>query len=372
MRAYKPYNYNKLKRFTQVEVKVLNAMLNLFSDIISTPFFLKGLASVLNFTPSVSFKRFEAINIEEIREPFFISIFELYSEGHKVFLEIELKLAFILIKKALRWEEVNIYQRRRLTPAEEGIMSYLLLKALSEIQEKVKIWRLYDIVSTKAELQRFLNNSKLFEFRWEVICGSDSGFSRLIVPDSILSARSLKKRTSLALKLLEHITTTVSIKGPKVSLSLVEIYGLKPGDIILFDKENINKTEDGLKGEVEIGILGTDRLRWKGEIEREEGGCLVKISGVLSKMEKEELNERFEEREEELLEDLPVTLQVELDRLEINVKELVDLNIGSVLVLNKKTEDLVDLRVKDRLVARGELVQVEDRLGLRILQKILK
>jgi flagellar motor switch protein FliN/FliY len=65
---------------------------------------------------------------------------------------------------------------------------------------------------------------------------------------------------------------------------------------------------------------------------------------------------------------LGVTLRVtvELGRTKMNIEEVLKLGPGSVVELDKLAGEPVDVLVNDRLIARGEVVVLDDRFGVRI------
>ncbi|HEY3448518.1 MAG TPA: type III secretion system cytoplasmic ring protein SctQ [Myxococcales bacterium] len=69
----------------------------------------------------------------------------------------------------------------------------------------------------------------------------------------------------------------------------------------------------------------------------------------------------------ELLNDVPLQISVELARVPITAEELVSLHVGKILELGKAPGEPVDLSVNGKVVARGELVEVEGQLGVRIV-----
>ncbi|MGC4115719.1 MAG: FliM/FliN family flagellar motor switch protein [Myxococcales bacterium] len=69
----------------------------------------------------------------------------------------------------------------------------------------------------------------------------------------------------------------------------------------------------------------------------------------------------------ELLNDVPLQISVELARVPITAEELVSLHVGKILELGKAPGEPVDLSVNGKIVARGELVEVEGQLGVRIV-----
>ncbi|MBL8731155.1 MAG: flagellar motor switch protein FliN [Planctomycetes bacterium] len=70
----------------------------------------------------------------------------------------------------------------------------------------------------------------------------------------------------------------------------------------------------------------------------------------------------------DLLLDVDIPISVEVGRTQMTLDEVLKLVPGSVIALDKKAEEPVDLRVNGKLVARGEVVLVDDTYGLRITQ----
>jgi flagellar motor switch protein FliN/FliY len=52
------------------------------------------------------------------------------------------------------------------------------------------------------------------------------------------------------------------------------------------------------------------------------------------------------------------------------MRDVLNLNVGSVVQLDKLADAPVELRVNDKLVARGEVVVVENRFGIKITELI--
>ncbi len=70
----------------------------------------------------------------------------------------------------------------------------------------------------------------------------------------------------------------------------------------------------------------------------------------------------------ELLLDIPLEISVELGRVKMLVKEVVELGTGSIIEIDKAAGEPVDVLVNGRLVARGEVVVIEDNFGVRITE----
>lgn len=70
----------------------------------------------------------------------------------------------------------------------------------------------------------------------------------------------------------------------------------------------------------------------------------------------------------ELLLDIPLEVSVELGRVKMQIREVVDLGAGSIVEIDKAAGEPVDVLVNGRLVARGEVVVIEDNFGVRITE----
>jgi flagellar motor switch protein FliN/FliY len=68
--------------------------------------------------------------------------------------------------------------------------------------------------------------------------------------------------------------------------------------------------------------------------------------------------------------DVPVNISAVLGKAHMSVAQLLKLNRGSVLQLDRKVGEAIDIFVNNRLVARGEIVVVEDRLGVTMTEII--
>ncbi|MBI2178154.1 MAG: flagellar motor switch protein FliN [Candidatus Tectomicrobia bacterium] len=72
----------------------------------------------------------------------------------------------------------------------------------------------------------------------------------------------------------------------------------------------------------------------------------------------------------DLIMDLPLQVVVELGRTTMLINDLLQLGQGSVIELNKQVGEPLDILVNGKLVARGEVVVVRDKFGIRITDVI--
>ena len=72
----------------------------------------------------------------------------------------------------------------------------------------------------------------------------------------------------------------------------------------------------------------------------------------------------------DLVLDVPVSLTVELGSCQLPMRDVLQLNIGSIVQLDQIAGSPVDLRINRKLVARGEVVVMDDHLSLRITELV--
>ena len=73
---------------------------------------------------------------------------------------------------------------------------------------------------------------------------------------------------------------------------------------------------------------------------------------------------------EELNLDVPVTVSMEIGRTKINIRNLLQLNQGSVVELDRLAGEPMDVLVNGTLIAHGEVVVVNEKFGIRLTDVI--
>src|SRR4051812_42947187 len=68
--------------------------------------------------------------------------------------------------------------------------------------------------------------------------------------------------------------------------------------------------------------------------------------------------------------DVPVHISAVLGKASMSVAQLLKLNAGSVLELDRRVGEAIDIYVNNRLVARGEVVVIDERLGVTMTEII--
>jgi flagellar motor switch protein FliN/FliY len=72
----------------------------------------------------------------------------------------------------------------------------------------------------------------------------------------------------------------------------------------------------------------------------------------------------------EVILDVPVTISMEIGRTHISIRNLLQLNQGSVVELDRLAGEPLDVLVNGTLIARGEVVVVNEKFGIRLTDVI--
>ena len=111
--------------------------------------------------------------------------------------------------------------------------------------------------------------------------------------------------------------------------------------------EDTNQEEDPVEDE---GAGETAVEEQEGDTNQEEGGKANEVK----------------EANLDLILDIPLSVTVELGRSKMLINDLLQLGQGSVIELTKLVGDPLEVLVNDKLVARGEVVVVNEKFGVRL------
>jgi flagellar motor switch protein FliN/FliY len=108
----------------------------------------------------------------------------------------------------------------------------------------------------------------------------------------------------------------------------------------------------------------------------EQAEASAEKANQAKKVELEELTEDErpitgeEKRKLDTILDIPVTISMEVGRSNISIRNLLQLNQGSVVELDRVAGEALDVLVNGTLIAHGEVVVVNDKFGIRLTDVI--
>ena len=117
--------------------------------------------------------------------------------------------------------------------------------------------------------------------------------------------------------------------------------------------EDTNQEEDPVEDEGE----GTGEGAGETAVEEQEGDTNQEEGGKADEVKEANLD---------LILDIPLSVTVELGRSKMLINDLLQLGQGSVIELTKLVGEPLEVLVNDKLVARGEVVVVNEKFGVRL------
>lgn len=71
---------------------------------------------------------------------------------------------------------------------------------------------------------------------------------------------------------------------------------------------------------------------------------------------------------QEMVMDVPVEISIEIARVEMLLKDVLNLETGSIININKSPQDPVEIYVNGKAVGKGEIVMLDEFVGVRIIE----
>uniref|UniRef100_A0A486XXR4 Flagellar motor switch protein FliN n=1 Tax=Rheinheimera sp. BAL341 TaxID=1708203 RepID=A0A486XXR4_9GAMM len=110
---------------------------------------------------------------------------------------------------------------------------------------------------------------------------------------------------------------------------------------------------------------------WAAAMAEAEGAGDGAEAVELEELRDEKANITFDEKRKlDTILDIPVTISMEVGRAKISIRNLLQLNQGSVVELERVAGEPLDVLVNGTLIAHGEVVVVNDKFGIRLTDVI--
>jgi flagellar motor switch protein FliN/FliY len=110
---------------------------------------------------------------------------------------------------------------------------------------------------------------------------------------------------------------------------------------------------------------------WAAALAEAEEGTEAQVTELEELSENGSVDISIEEKRKlDTILDIPVTISMEVGRSKINIRNLLQLNQGSVVELDRVAGEPLDVLVNGTLIAHGEVVVVNDKFGIRLTDVI--
>ena len=424
-RAWRPFVFSNLEKVSKRHAQLVRNLEWMLPNVRSTgevsSAVRKRLQEMLEEEVSVQADYVHVVPMSQLQhyigETTFLAVLAPQPNKTRGLLEVELGLAHHAIDMLLggAGEAVAL---RPLTDIEEGVMTYVIietLKALSpSLDPSLPKLRIEGVVRGFEEIQGLIPETEnLAVVQLKAVFGGHSGYVRLVIPEEVLATANpppdaavrRARRASDAeahLTRLSNVKTWVRAEIGNVEISATELSQLRERDVVLVDTLSA-RPDQGQGGTAKLKVGYGRAGHMEAEIIAEGGRYQAKVTaiklggpplpGAAEDSPEEHLAEEAGGEEEDsdesttpgavrgrndvedaqgaggadLMNDIPLQIAVELGRVATTAEEVVSLKVGHVFDLNRVAGEPLDLSVNGKVVARGELVEIDGNLGVRIL-----
>jgi len=324
----------------------------------------------------------------------------------KILVELDMALVGFAIERLLGGTGEGAQILRPLTEIEEGVLSFVILKLLQHMntgwQNGAQLSLSLDRFAAKlADLQPLVDAEAGYHLVGvRVSVGRTNGYARILLPQSLVqksfaSPAGVGAPTAQELAYMRKCLPSLGdlvvqgrVEAATLDLGPDELRQLEAGDIIILENHQLQKTADGLAGGafIKLGLGKNGGLA--GQVVCEGDHARFQVTEILIQEEPVESamvqdadnkgvvgdtgagQEDNLEGTHGLLRDVPAPVVVELGRIKLNAAQVTRLRSGQIIRLPRGPNDPVDLVVNGKLFARGELIEVDGELGVRLTQVV--
>ena len=343
----------------------------------------------------------------------------------EIYLEVGNVFAGWLVDAILNENIAEQASIRQLTPSEAAVLEFAALQLTHDANQILQS-PIFKFRSLKNQIPNQL--AKSFETEtpsfliadWQIVYGKQTSLVKIYVAPESLEAMQPNEnsvlnppshRASWTRYQTRAENLRLRINFGRAELTLAELAALESNDIILLEKLSFYLQNGHLKGHAEIYLGDEENTKITGNLissgfgqpeniaqtaARNDNKVLVRQLSAnsplhlsvteITEMERPRLFEKSmaEENENQTetgeteitepaekglsLENIGVTLRVELEARRLNLEEAANLRVNQVIDLGVAPTDSVNLLINDKIVGRGEIVEVENRLGVRIIK----
>ncbi len=284
---------------------------------------------------------------------------EVLPTSGSVSLRVEERWTVELLRRLLGPLGVEIRQSW-LTEADCGFLEFVLLSVLEQVQQETHFPFHFSLKSEHREKTRSAESRGMTTSITLALPGA-SGVFRLFVPMDLMASVQQWVPGLTRNCLPESIRWRFPLSLGHVELTPQELQSLEASDVVLFNEV------------AELLFPATGKRGWKGLLERAEvsrfrvdqyfeRSCRMESKGESETKTSAEAGDRRPDFNQ-----LPVLLHVVLGEKELSLAEANGLIPGSILELETREGEPVDLAVNGKRVGKGELVNVDGKLGVKIL-----
>jgi type III secretion protein Q len=201
------------------------------------------------------------------------------------------------------------------------------------------------------------------------LSGDHAGTLRVFIAESTARALALRGHRAARRNDVAALNVALCAHAARVTLTRRELESLAIGDVIVPDHCALARDAHGYSGPIELHAIGSRRVLLHAQA---EAAALtidaVTRNGEDAMSEGKRIETAARGAGARLGDDVPLELCLEVARFNLSLGELSALAPGEVLSTGRAIGEHVALSIAGRVIARGELVEVDGEIGMRVLE----
>lgn len=273
---------------------------------------------------------------------------------------------------------------RQLSKTERAVWEFLSLCCVRALNKTAQV-PLLKLESVTRELKSETENVYGTDFCFRLRLGMLSGVIRIFAPQKTLIAFDKSHNPLFVENQTNRVArfkriagdVSVSVLLGETTIEAVDLAALESGDVVLIERPSVTYLKNNIAGKTQIAIGDGQNFTLNGVVNGIEK-LRFQIKDINVGTENSELKrsrmvetENANQTQEGVslnIGQMALTIRVELAAQRMMLEEIASLREGQVIELGCSPTDPVDLVTENGRVARGELVEIEGRLGVKINQ----
>lgn len=201
------------------------------------------------------------------------------------------------------------------------------------------------------------------------LSGAHAGMLRVFIAEATARALAAREQTAARRNDVASLEVVLCAHAARVVLTRRELASLAIGDVIVPDRCALARDGRSYTGAIELHAIGSRRVLVRAKADAATLTLeAVAGDGEDAMGEGKRIETAAVDASARLGDDVPLELCLELARFNLPIGELSALAPGEVLSTGRPIGEQVALSIAGRVVARGELVEIDGEIGMRVLE----
>jgi len=371
----RPFPWGSLPSTTRAEAAALRDLRRWTAAHVRWPALAQAMGAIAGATVDVQLDRIQSLpTVRAFGEGFGVVLTsaDAPSQAPGALVAAETALVAAIAARALkRPPPLLIDAGSSQSPALAGAFAAILVAAARRAHSSLSLRVVYAGPADQLETDLARAARDLVAVSLTVIVANDAYAARVVLSRGLVAAAPLPRWTKAELSGLGPTPIALPVVATLSSVTATDIALLRPGDAFLPGRWPLSRAADkaGWLGPVILASPDADRGF---SAELVEGHRLM-LTGGIEPLGAEEVEMGDSEGNEALITavgDVPVLVRVEIGEARMAAREWASLAAGDVIALGRRIGERVVLRIGGVPVARGDLVDVDGEVGVRIVERL--